>query len=126
MMDVDFPEELCIFIQHSIPTIEAAELLVMLSRDSSRQWTLKEIVHEIRPTVITEAEVQKYLLLYRARGLVIENQDARFQYQPASAALASIVGTLVKAYNERPVTLMRLIYSGKIQSFANAFKIKKD
>jgi hypothetical protein len=126
MIDSDFPEELCLLIRDTIPTIEAAELLIVLCRDPARQWKPEEIVHEIRPTVISESEVRKCLVLFRACGLVIENQDARFQYQPASAALASTVGTLVKAYNERPVTLMRLIYSGKIQSFADAFKIKKD
>jgi hypothetical protein len=126
MMDVDFPEELCVFIQRTIPTIEAAELLVLLSRNPLRQWTLKEIVHEIRPTVITEAEAQKCLLLFRARNLVIEHQDASFQFSPASATLDSKVRVLAKAYNERPVTLIRMIYSRKIQSFADAFRIEKD
>jgi hypothetical protein len=57
---------------------------------------------------------------------VIENQDAGLQYQPASAALDFTVRALVKAFEERPVTLIRLVYSRKLQSFADAFKIKKD
>jgi len=124
--DADFPEELCLLIKDTIPTIEAAELLVVLSRDPARQWKPEEIVHEIRPTVIAESEVRKCLALFQARGLVIESQDARFQYQPASDALDSTVRALAKAYKERPVTLIRLIYSRNIQSFADAFKIKKD
>ena len=39
------------------------------------------------------------------------------------------VQTLAKAYEERPVTLFRLIYAlrdRKIQSFADAFKLRKD
>jgi hypothetical protein len=126
MSDADFPEELCLLIKDTIPTIEAAELLIVLSLDPAKQWTAEEIAHEIRPTVMAVAEVRKCLLLFQARGLVIENQDASFQYQPTSAALDSTVRALAKAFKERPVTLMRLIYSRNIQSFADAFKIKKD
>jgi hypothetical protein len=126
MTDADFPEELCLLIKDTIPTIEAAELLVVFSLDPAKQWKAEEIVHKIRPTVIAEAEVRKCLLLFQAHGLVIENQDAGFQYQPVSAALDSTVRALAKAYKERPVTLIRLIYSRNIQSFADAFKIKKD
>jgi hypothetical protein len=126
MSDADFPEELCQFIKETIPTIEAVELLVVLSRDPAKQWKPEEIVHEIRPTVMSESEVRKCLVLFRTRGLVIENQDARFQYEPASGALETTVSALAKAYNERPVTLIRTIYSRKIQSLADAFKIKKD
>jgi hypothetical protein len=54
--------------------------------------------------------VKKCLALFQASGLMIESQDARFQYRPASAALDSTVRALAKAYKERPVTLIRLIY----------------
>jgi hypothetical protein len=126
MTDADFPEELCLFIKDTIPTIEAAELLVVLSHHPAKEWKLEEIVHEIRPTVIAESVVRKCLALFQARGLLIESQDARLQYRPASAALDSTVKALAKAYKERPVTLIRLIYSRNIQSFADAFKIKKE
>ena len=126
MTDADFPEELCLLIKDAIPTIEAAGLLVVLARDPGKQWKAEEIVHEIRPTVIAESEVRKCLVLFQARGLVIENQNARFQYRPASAALDSTAKALAKAYTERPVTLIRLIYARNIQSFADAFKIRTD
>jgi hypothetical protein len=42
----------------------------------------------------------------------------------------SAIGLLLRAYNERPVTLIRTVYAiadaKKIQAFADAFKIKKD
>jgi hypothetical protein len=110
-MDTDSQETLCIFIQRSIATIEAAELLLILARDSARECEVEEIVHEIRPTVITDSQARKSLLLFRAQGLVVEKKDDRFQYEPASPALASAVSALVKAYNERPITLIRIITS---------------
>lgn len=129
MIDADFPDELCRFIYDTIPTIETAELLLCLARQPDRQWLPEELVREIRPTVITDAAARKYLATFSARGLVVEKQDNRFQYSPASAGLEGAVRALAKAYNERPVTLIRWIYSlkdKKIQSFADAFKITKD
>ena len=111
MMDVDFPEDLCLFIKDSITTIEAAELLVFLASDPTRHWKVEEIVHELRPTVIAESETKRCLALFLARGLVVQDQDARFQYRPASPALDAIVGALAKAFNQRSVTLIRMIYS---------------
>jgi hypothetical protein len=44
--------------------------------------------------------------------------------------LERAIGLLLRAYNERPVTLIRTVYAiadaKKIQAFADAFKIKKD
>ena len=126
MMDVDFPEELCLFIKDTIPTLEAAELLVLLAGDPARHWKIEDIIHELRPTEIAESEIRRCIALFLARGLVAENQDGRFHYRPASPGLDATVGALAKAFNQRPVTLIRMIYSRKIQSFADAFRIKKD
>jgi hypothetical protein len=126
MMDADFPEELCLFIQKTIPTIDAAELLVLLARDPARHWRFGEIVHELRPTEIAESEIKRCLALFLANGLVVDNQDAGFQYRPATPSLDATVHALAKVFNQRPVTLIRVIYSRKIQSFADAFKFKKD
>ena len=46
----------------------------------------------------------------------------------APAELASHVAMLAKAYEERPVTLFRIIYAlrdANIRSFADAFKVRK-
>ena len=58
----------------------------------------------------------KELELLRAAGL----SDAQVQRHLA---------TLARAYEERPVTLFRLVYAlrdQKIRSFADAFKLRKD
>ena len=47
----------------------------------------------------------------------------------SEADIARHVATLSKAYEERPVTLFRLVYAlrdHKIQSFADAFKLRKN
>ena len=75
---------------------------------------------------MAESEIRKCLAIFQAHGLVAEDQDASFQYRPVSPALDATVRELAKAINQRPVTLILMIYSRKIQSFADAFKIKKD
>ena len=47
----------------------------------------------------------------------------------SEADIARHVATLAQAYEERPVTLFRLVYAlrdRKVQSFADAFKLRKD
>jgi hypothetical protein len=48
--------------------------------------------------------------------------------RPDDPALRAHVQTLAQAYEQRPVTLIRLIYAlrdSKIRSFADAFKLRK-
>ena len=47
---------------------------------------------------------------------------------PDDPVLKAHVATLAQAYEQRPVTLIRLIYAlrdGKIRSFADAFKLRR-
>ena len=53
-----------------------------------------------------------------------------FRYAPRTEALGRSADGLAAAYNERPVTLVRLLYSrpqppSPVQSFADAFRIRK-
>lgn len=129
MEDADFSDSFCRFIQTTIPAVDAAELLLLLADQPGRHWTLPEAVAKLRPaTQISDAEAARYLDLYAASGLVATHEDRRIQYRPESEDAARHVCTLAKAYEERPVTLVRVIYAlrdTKIQSFAEAFKLRK-
>ena len=108
MEDAAFSDEFCRFVQAALPTVDAAELLVAAFRN---------------PEVGLEAGQAAEAL--RAAGLL----DERLRYRPASDALARHVATLAQAWEERPVTLVRLIYAlrdHKIRSFAEAFKLRKN
>ena len=110
MEDVDFSDEFCRFVQSQLPTVDAAELLLQALRDPENG--------------LNDPALRKQADAFRAAGLL----DAEFRYRPASDALARHVATLAQAYEQRPVTLVRLIYAlrdGKIRSFADAFKLRK-
>lgn len=127
--ETELPEEVRNLIRASVPSMDALEILLYLVFNRSRQLTTREISDGLPSVAISESTIREYLTLFRTQGLAVE-QQGRFGYQPASATLDAAVSALTAAYNERPVTLIRTVYaiadSKRIQSFADAFKLKKD
>lgn len=130
MEDVDFSDEFCRFIQIAIPSVESAEILLFLQKDPGRSWEVKEIISGLRASItISDADGLKWIESLQARGLVALGQDRRAQYRPATPELEEYARALSRAYTQRPVTLIRMIYAlrdTKIQSFAEAFRIRKN
>ena len=128
MADADFSDELRAFIHDAIPSLDAAELLVMIAREPQRTYAVSDAVEAMRPTVLTDQTASRYLMHFEARGLVAAAGAGMFRYAPANGTLDRLVHELVRVFNERPVTLVRVIYASgdeKIRSFADAFRIKK-
>lgn len=128
MTDPDFPEALRSFIREHIPDVDAAELLLLLAASPERRYDLASILGELLPTVVPEAAARKHLALFQERGLIVSTQANTYQYKPDSQQIDGLVRALTKVYNERPVTMVRMIYAlrdEKIRSFADAFRFKK-
>lgn len=128
MSDPDFPEALRAFIREVIPSIDAAELLVMIALNPERAYSVPEAVAAMHPTPVTAPAVRRYLMHFHAQGLVALRDAESYQYSPASPELDEAVRALTQVYNARPVTLVRMIYAPKdekIRSFADAFRLKK-
>ncbi len=129
MTDPDFPQELRTFIQNAIPNMEAAEILLLLARERHAALGIEAIVDGLKPTAVESVQARRYLAVFQERGLIAQAEDGAYRYSPDSEALEQVVRGLAKAYNERPVTLVRLIYTlrdEKIRSFADAFRLKKE
>jgi hypothetical protein len=128
MSDPDFPEALRSFIRDNIPDVDAAELLLLLARHSERRFDLYSLLAELTSTAVTEPIARRHLALFQERGLVVSTQASTFQYSPSTPQTDAAVRALMRVYNERPVTMVRMIYAlrdEKIRSFADAFRIKK-
>lgn len=127
--NADFSDAFCDFLKQSVPTINAAELLLLLQSAGSGLHAA-ELAARIEPLAsLTEAEVAKHLELFEQRGLVARLDDGSVRYQPGSPILEEHVRTLARLYNQRPVTLIRVIYAlrdQKIKTFADAFKIRRE
>jgi hypothetical protein len=129
MDDSAFSDEFCAFLQTTVPTVDAAELLLALKSEPDRQWSPRDAAQSLQGRVnFKDGDAVRYLELFVSRSLLMAHPERRYQYRPASPELAGFVETLAKAYNERPVTLIRMIYAlrdEKIRSFADAFKIRR-
>lgn len=128
MDDSAFSDEFCRFIQTVLPSVDAAELLLALFDSADTWWAPAVLGAKLRPaSSISDADVVRYLDHFQARGLIALGPDRRVQFRPADERLHEQVRTLAQAYRERPVTLIRVIYAlrdTKIQSFADAFKLR--
>lgn len=129
MEDAAFSDEFCQFLRVAVPTVDAAELLLLLQRERERWWSAAEAAAALAPGVsVGETDVANYINVFQSSALVAVAPDKRVQYRPAHATLEAHGRTLARAYAERPVTLIRVIYAlrdSKIQSFADAFKLKR-
>jgi hypothetical protein len=127
--DSAFSDDFCRFLQSSVPSVDAAELLLVLAGEPARWWLAPELIAKLGPaSTLSEADALRYLEQFEAGALLSTRPDRRVQYHPAHDALAGHVRMLAQAYNERPVTLFRVIYALrdlKIQSFADAFRVRR-
>lgn len=117
MEDSAFSDDFCRFLQTNIPSVDAAELVLRISGEPERWWDLSEL-----------GEAARNIEPLQAGGLIAVGPDKRLQFRPANQGMADHVRTLAQAYKERPVTLFRMIYALrdlKIQSFADAFKLRR-
>jgi hypothetical protein len=130
MEDAAFSDDFCRFLRSAVPSVDAAELLLLLQREGQRWWTIEEAIGALLPGVsLSEADAARYCGIFQQQGLIALGEDKRLRYGPAFSQLDAHVRTLAQAYSERPVTLIRVIYAlrdSKIQSFAEAFKLKRN
>lgn len=127
MADAELPREVRDLVWRRLGSMEEIEVLLLLSRES-RALRVDEIRQLLR---LPESDVpMSSVARLVSEGLVAKEMNgdvATFRYAPASAELRRAVELLSVAYNERPVTLVRLVYNrpSAAQSFADAFRIKR-
>lgn len=116
-------EEVLAFVQASIPSVWALELLLLIRRDPGRDWRADALVRELRST---ETIVDDALTALRSIGIVV-GQGGLYRYQPASHALDVLVSETAKIYAIKPIPVIRAIVTApndKLRTFANSFKLK--
>ena len=125
MEDLEFSAEFCEFIQAAIPSVDAAELLLVFHSKPEAAMTVDEAAARLGPG-IDFGQIRRHLETFESKGL-LARQDGRYKYLPASP-FAGLAGKLSQAYSTRPVTLVRIIYAlrdSSIRSFADAFRVRK-
>ena len=117
-------QELLGFIRAAVRSVWALELLLAMRRSPDRRWTVDALVQELRGSTMV---VREALDGFVSAGLVTSDGGG-FSYAPASPVLAEFAETLEQTYRERPVWVVNAIASrrDKLQSFADAFRLKDD
>jgi hypothetical protein len=113
--DAAFSDDFCRFLHTLVPNVSAAELLLELRARGDRG-------------VLPRSNAERLILESFVKQGVAAVQAEGFAYR-APGEIDPHVSTLAQAYRERPVTLFRIIYAlrdSKVQSFADAFRLRKD
>ena len=114
------------FVRGSIKSVWMLDLLLLMRRGGDRAWPLDELARDLRGNRTLVLDVLSGL---GKAGLVETDEAGNYRYRPASEETDALVAELERIYKERPLALIREIISTpneKIQSFADAFRLKKD
>lgn len=118
----DIRSELRGFILEEIHSVEQLEILLLLAAKREISWTPEEVAKELRTNVNSATRWLQHL---KNRKFL---QDS-YRYQPANSELEAKVEGLRSLYSQRRVSLIELIFNkpvSRVQSFANAFRVKED
>jgi hypothetical protein len=102
------------------------ELLLFLRANAGRAFASEELVRDMRAS---EFVVRGSLQILEATGLVKAADDTTYRYSPAVPQLDDYVRELETLYRDRPTSVIGAIFSSpadRLQTFADAFKLKKD
>ncbi len=126
--DAGLPAEVLDLIANHLESVDQAELLLLLARDDERAWTVDEAAHELRQDAPDSLSLANKLA---GSGLLDSSAGPRgvvFRYAPRTPALRYAVESLKKAYDTRPVTLVKAIYDrppSAVRSFAESFRLRE-
>ncbi|HTK34249.1 MAG TPA: hypothetical protein VL358_03035 [Caulobacteraceae bacterium] len=114
--------DLVAFIRRSIPSVWALDVLLLVQRSPTRNWSLGELVGELRAS---DAVVLGVLDGLQRDGLVAKGEDGCVRFAPAADLLEELTVALAEAYAERPVAVINTIVStdAKLQTLADAFRL---
>jgi DNA-binding MarR family transcriptional regulator len=122
----DFTDEFCAFLQASVTSVDSAELLLALWHDRETPLSPAALAARLGPGAsLSPAETERHINHLQQRGLVRREPDGRARYVSAPEHEGQ-VQRLARLYNERPVTLFRVIHAlrdDKIKTLADAFRI---
>ena len=123
-----FSKELDAFIADEIKSLEQLEILLLLSGNPHKWWSVATVYEVIKSSTASVAARLEELV---ARGVIRGEKGAetRYQFSPEDQSLWRIVTELREAYKERPVKVVQAIYSkppDAVQEFAKAFRLRKD
>jgi hypothetical protein len=127
--DEGIPQEVRAFITEHIGSVLQLELLLLLQKKRDRDFDAAEVVQELRIDPSWAAGQLDDLCAIGILACDESNGTRRYRYSPKTPLLDSAVRSLDRAYTDRRVSVISLIFSkptDKLRSFADAFRVRKD
>ena len=126
----DISPEVRAFIADYVGSVVQLETLLLLHGAPGREWTADDVAATLRVDR-NWADAQLDAICHQ--GLA-ECRDAsapapRYRYAPRTAQLRAAIDALAKAYAERRVTVIGLIFAkpaDNLRAFSDAFRLRKD
>jgi hypothetical protein len=122
MTDEIVPPDIKDFILANIDSIAQLEALLLLRANAGRQWDAGAVAQRL---YVGQHEGQDILTRLSAQGL-ISHQDGSYSYGPAPDT-AALIDRLALVYARHLIPITSIIHQrpGRIQEFADAFKLKR-
>ena len=111
------------FVREQIQTVPRLEVLLLLHRDELRALSVAEVANEL--AFESDIAEDQLIELKRMRLVVSNSNGTRYQYQPSSASLRTMVDRLAVAYSKQRIPILSAILAedpSHIQRFIEAFK----
>ncbi|HYE00888.1 MAG TPA: hypothetical protein VEH84_16010 [Alphaproteobacteria bacterium] len=113
-------------MQSTIRSVWALDLMILLRQDPGRAWGLDALVRELRSSHSALADI---VAAFKRDGLIGEDPPGQYRWQPSDGLTDRLAEDLARSYATHPVAVVKAILAtpnDRLQTFADAFKIKKD
>ena len=112
------------FILKHVESVDHLRTLLLLRSDVRQPLTAMDVSARL---YLEPKRAAAVLGALEAAG-VAQEREGRYRYEPASRELGKMVDELERLDRERPVTLIKLIYSrpDTLEAFADAFKLRRE
>ncbi len=114
------------FIAAHVDSLWALELLLLLAKSSTRDWSIQTLVDELRAS---EPLIRTLMCKFKDIQLVHQVRTDMWAWKPKSPEKAKLCDDLVSAYKVTPFAVMQIIVNvsdRRLEEFSDAFKVAKD
>lgn len=122
----EIPEDILLFLDSCIDSIEQLRVLFFLQSDPNRSWTIAEITQELRSADTSIAKRIEDLYSRQVLQRLPELGD-RHKFTPSSPEVARVVQKLVELNQIKPYRIIEAVYSKSnktLRLFADAFNFR--
>jgi len=126
LSEAEIPTNVRRFLHDQIESVVQVEVLLLMQAEPTRAFGSTDLVQALR---VEPAWAAAQLSDLCGRGILAEAGPGSYRYAPRAAEVADAVTGLARAYADRRVTVIGLIYakpSEPLRSFADAFRLRRD